>query len=161
MPVSKDQKITRYGTQDGHQPTYQPMKASVSIYAGTIALTDSTGYAKTAASPTSNDTCWGLYNGLADGTPTASSPIVNGTVAGGIMIGIDTGTFYLASGLSSDAITQANVGAACYVVDEVTVGLTSNANTRPVAGRIAGIGLAQYAGLVAVTMGNDTSTGSP
>jgi len=160
MAVTKDQLIYRYGTKDGHQSTYQPIAASQTIYNGTIALTAS-GYAKSAASVASTDTCWGLFNGLLDGTPTTSSPIVTGTTNGSHTIGIDTGTFWLTPGSSGDALTQADVGATVYVIDEVTVGKTDGGGSRPVAGVLAEIGKAQYAGLVAVTLGNSQSTGSP
>jgi hypothetical protein len=160
MAVTKDVKTIRYGTQDGHQPTAQPMAASVSIYAGTIAVTRA-GYAQPAHTPTNADICWGIYNGLNNGSPTVSTPITNGTTAGDIVIGIDTGTFWLTPGTSSDALTQADVGATVYVVDEVTVGKTDGSNTRPVAGKLAAIGTGQYAAFVAVTLGSDQSTGSP
>lgn len=161
MAVTKDQKVIRFGTEDGHQPTYQPMKANASVYAGTIALTDSTGYAKAATSPASTDTCWGLYNGLVNGTPTTATPVANGTVTGNVLIGIDTGSFYLTPGTAGDALTQANAGVTCYVIDEVTVGATSNGNTRPVAGKFISVGTGQYTGLVAVLLGSNQTTGSP
>jgi hypothetical protein len=161
MAVTKDQKTIRYGTQDGHQPTYQPMKANEAIYAGTIAVTKA-GYAISAKTGlATTDICWGLYNGLINGSPAVSTPITAGTTNGDTLIGIDTGTFYLQNGTNSDAFTQADVGATAYVVDEVTVGKTDGSAARPVAGKVANIGSGQYAGLIAVTLGNNTSTGSP
>jgi hypothetical protein len=161
MAQTKDALTLRYGTKDGHQNLYQPLAASVSIYSGTIALTNASGLAHPATSVATTDTCWGLFNGLFNGTPTVSTPIVEGTTAGVDTIGIDTGTFWLTPGISGDAITQANVGQLCYVIDEVTVGATSGGGTRPVAGRVIQIGLAQYSGYVAVLLGNNQSTGSP
>lgn len=160
MAVTKDQKTIRYGTPDGHQPTAQPVKAAAQLYAGTIALTAS-GYAKSAATVASTDICWGLYNGLLNGTPTTSTPITGGSTDGAVVVGIDTGSFYLQNGTNSDAITQADVGALCYVIDEVTVGKTNGSSSRPVAGRIMSIGTAQYAGMIAVLLGNNQTTGSP
>jgi hypothetical protein len=160
MAVTKDQKTIRYGTPDGHQPTSQPMAANAEIYAGTIAVTRS-GYAQPAHTPTNADICWGLYNGLKDGVPTVSTPITAGTTNGDTIIGIDTGTFWLTPGTNSDALTQADVGATVYVVDEITVGKTDGSNTRPIAGKLAEIGTGQYTGKVAVTLGSDQSTGSP
>lgn len=161
MAVTHDQHMLRYGTKDGHQNIYQPLKGSVSIYSGTIALTDNNGFAHPATSVASTDTCWGMFNGLFNGTPTTSSPIVEGTTSGVDTIGIDTGTFWLTPGTAGDAIVQANVGSLCYVIDEVTVGLTSNANTRPVAGRVIQIGTGAYSSYVAVLLGDNQSTGSP
>lgn len=160
MAVTKDQKTIRYGTSDGHQPTAQPMTANAEIYAGTIALTRS-GYAVPAHTPQATDICWGLYNGLKNGSPAVSTPITAGTTNGDTVIGIDTGTFYLTSGSNSDALTQADVGATVYVIDEVTVGKTDGGASRPVAGKLAAIGSGQWSAFVAVTLGNDQSTGSP
>ena len=161
MAQTKDALTLRYGTKDGHQNTYQPMAASVSIYSGTIALTNASGLAHPATSVATTDTCWGLFNGLLNGTPTVSTPIVEGTTAGVDTIGIDTGSFWLTPGTSGDALTQADVGNVVYVIDEVTVGKTSGGATRPVAGRLVAIGLAQYSGYVAVLLGNAQTTGSP
>lgn len=161
MAVTKDQKIIRYGTPDGHQPTAQPMKANVSIYAGTIALTDSTGYAVPATSTATTQKCWGVYNGLVNGSPHVSAPITAGSTNGDTIIGIDTGTFWLTPGTNSDALTQADIGAVVYVIDEVTVGKTDGSSSRPIAGRLAEIGTAQYTGYVAVTLGIASNTGSP
>lgn len=161
MAVTKDQKTIRYGTSDGHQPTAQPMKANAACYAGTIALTDSTGYAVPATSVATTQKCWGLYNGLKNGSPAVSTPITAGTTNGDTIIGIDTGTFFLTPGTSSDALTQADVGAVVYVIDEVTVGKTDGGSARPIAGRLAAIGSGQYTGLVAVTLGIASNTGSP
>jgi hypothetical protein len=161
MAVTKDQKIIRYGTYDGHQSTSQPMKANAACYAGTIALTDSTGYVKSSATVAATDKCWGIINGLKDGSPHVTTPITAGTTNGDTVIGIDTGTFFLTPGLTTDALTQADIGAVVYVIDEVTVGKTDGSASRPIAGRLAEIGTGQYAGLVAVTLGIASNTGSP
>ncbi len=151
-----DVKIQRYGVPEGNVRVSQPMSANAAVYQGTIALTRG-GYAVPAITPDANDVCWGVYNGIVDSALTASTPITNTAVAGTKRAGIDAGTFYFASSTGSDAITQKDVGATVYVVDEVTVGLQSA--SRPKAGIVAEIGVAQYAGLVAVTMGNAQSTG--
>lgn len=164
MAITVDRNIIRYGTPDGAQSIAQPAGSSVTVYRGHIALTDSNGLVKAATTPTSNDTCWGLINGYLNSQQAitqANAGIVSGTTSGVDYIGIDTGSFYLANGTGSDAIAQANVGATCYVLDEITVGATSGSSTRPVAGRIEAIGTGQYAGLIAVKMGNNQSSGSP
>lgn len=153
---TKDSKILRYGVPEGNVRLSQPMSANAACYQGTIALTRG-GYAVPAITPDANDVCWGVYNGIKNSINTTSTPITEGAVAGTTRIGIDAGTFYFASSTGADAITQKDVGATVYVVDEVTVGLQSA--SRPKAGIVAEIGVAQYAGLVAVTMGNAQSTG--
>ena len=152
-----DVKIIRYGVPEGNVRVSQPMSANAAVYQGTIALTRG-GYAVPAISPIAVDLCWGVYNGIEDSQLAVSTPITNTAVAGTKRAGIDTGTFYFASSTGADAITQANVGATVYVVDEVTVGLVQS--TRPVAGVVAEIGAGQYAGLVAVIMGSAQSTGA-
>lgn len=160
MAVTTDVPIYRWGTQDGHQPTAQPQKASSSIYAGTIAVTQS-GYAKDAgSSAASTDVVWGIYNGQYDSQPHFTSPMAGGTSDGLHVVGIDQGSFLLASATGPDAITQANVGSVCYVYDNVTVALTNSTGSRAVAGTIVGVSAigasgtnAIYTGKVAVRMG--------
>lgn len=159
--MTTDAKIIRYGTQDGHQPTSQPIESTVSLYVGRVAVTRA-GYlidADTAVQST--DTCWGMLNGIIDSAPTTTSPMSGGTTHGLHIAGIDTGSFYLTSGADADALTQADVGATVYLIDGLHVGKTDGSATRPPAGKLAEIGQGQYSGLVAVTIGNNTSTGSP
>lgn len=49
------------------------------------------------------------------------------------------GVFYLTNSSSTDAITDADIGRFCYVVDDNTVARTSNGGARPVAGVVAGV----------------------
>lgn len=153
---TKDSKIQPYGVPEGNTRLSQPMSANAAVYQGTIALTRG-GYAIPAITVDANDVCWGVYNGIVDSINTVSTPITNTATAGAKWAGIDAGTFYFASSTGADAIAQKDVGATVYVVDEVTVGL--QAASRPKAGIVAAIGVGQYAGLVAVTMGNAQSTG--
>lgn len=161
MSTTKDLKIIRYGTQDGHQPTSQPIESSVSLYAGQMAITRSGYLIQPDTAVQSTDIVWGMLNGIIDSAPTVSSPMAGGTTHGLHVAGIDTGSFWLTPGTNSDALTQADVGATVYAIDGNTVGKTDGSNARPQAGKLAEIGTGQYTGLVAVTIGNNTSTGSP
>ncbi len=164
MAVTNDVPIYRYGTPDGHQPQSLPEKASASIYAGTIAVTQS-GYAKDAgSSPASTDICWGLYDGTYDSQPHFTSPMAGGTTDGLHQVGVVQGTFLLASATGPDAIAAANIGSACYIYDNVTVALTNSTGSRAVAGTVmavygtsGSVGVtgsnAIYAGKVAVRLG--------
>ena len=157
MATTKDVKIIQYGTPDGHQPTFQPLTSAVSLYAGTVAVSRSGYLINPDTSVTSADYVWGIVNGIVDANPAVSSPIV-GAAANVTNVGISTGTFYLTPGTAGDALTQADVGKTVYLIDAVTVGKTGA--SRPVAGVLASIGTAQYTGLVAVTLGNNQSTGA-
>lgn len=157
MAVTTDVPIYRWGTNDGHQSTALPEKASASIYAGTIAVTQS-GMAKDAgSSAASTDLVWGIYNGIYDSQPHFVSPMAGGTTDGLHAVGVDQGTFLLASATGPDAIAAANVGSACYVYDNVTVALTNSTGSRAVAGTI----MAVYgtAGMVGVTGSNAIYSG--
>ncbi len=52
---------------------------------------------------------------------------------------IQSGAEWVANSTSTDLIAQANVGAVCYLVDDQTVALTSNGNTRSPAGIIMAV----------------------
>jgi hypothetical protein len=142
MAVTTDQKIIQYEQEGVQLPdTEQPATAATQFYRGTIALLRS-GYCVEATSPTSTDICLGLYNdvGVASNLAVQGPGFLSPTGADGqVNMRIRRGTFYLASSTGGDAITQANVGAACYVYNEITVALTSGSSTRPQAGIIRNI----------------------
>ena len=161
MSTTQDLNILRYGESTGHQPQSQPIQSAVSLYIGQVAVTRAGYLIQPDTAVQSTDTCWGLINGIVDSQETVSSPIAGGTAHGLHFAGIDTGSFYLSSGSSGDALTQADVGATVYLIDGNTVGKTDGSATRPPAGKLASIGVGQYAGLVAVTIGNNQTTGSP
>ena len=160
MSTTKDLLTPRYGTQDGHQPTAQPVQSAVSLYIGQVAVTRAGYLIQPDTAVQSTDICWGIVNGLVDSQETVSSPIAGGTAAGLHIAGIDTGTFFLTPGTSSDALTQADVGATVYLIDGNTAGKTDGGAARPPVGKLAAIGEGPYSGLVAVTIGNNASTGS-
>lgn len=160
MATTHDLKIIRYGTEDGHQPTAQPLTSSVSVYAGTLAVTHNGYLINPDSGVATGDYCWGVINGIVDSNPAVSSPIT-GVASNGTVCGISTGTFFFACGSGADAFTQADVGKTAYVIDAATVGKTNGGGTRPVAGIVASIGVAQYTGLIAVELGSNESTGSP
>lgn len=165
--LTADVKIIRYGTPgNSTQPTNQGLTANVTVYRGSIATTRS-GYLVPATSPQSTDIVWGLISDVGPGFVDSGPGITGGTTNGGVTVEIETGSFFLAAGTGSDAITQANVGATCYVINETTVGLTNGSNTRPVAGTILGVGANLGAsvpinGLIAVKVGSALgTTGGP
>lgn len=157
--LTTDQKIVRYGTADGHQPGVQPQKSNTNIYAGTVAVTRGGYLIDPMTSVQSTDVVWGMINGEQDGAPHIVAPMAGGTVDGTHQLDFDTGSFYLLPGTAGDALAQADVGSTVYLIDGITVGKTDGGAARPKAGVLEAIGSGQYAGFVAVRLGNNQSTG--
>ena len=167
MALTADVKTIRFGSPgNSTQPMNFGLTASATVYRGSIATTRA-GYLVAASSPQSTDTTWGIIDKAGAGTADINPGIVGGTTNGSVTVEIATGSFFLANGTGADAITQANVGSLVYVINETTVGLTSNGNTRPVAGTCEGLASALAANLnlgtmVAVKVGNASgTTGGP
>jgi hypothetical protein len=159
MALTADIQTVRYGTPgNASQPAYPgPLGASVTVYGGSICLTDSSGNVKNASSPASTDICWGLVHAQ---TKNATASAWNSPLDTlGNPFQVDTGSFYVAAGTGSDALTQSSIGKTVYVIDEQTVGATSNGNTRPVAGVLVNIDTTQGGGY-AVHFGSSQSTGA-
>lgn len=157
--LTTDQKIIRYGTADGHQPGVQPQKSNTNIYAGIVAVTRGGYMIDPMAAVQNTDVVWGMINGEQDGAPHVVAPMEGGAVDGTHQLDFDTGSFYLTPGTSGDALAQSDVGSDVYLIDGLTVGKTDGGGTRPKAGKLEALGVAQYAGFVAVRLGNNASTG--
>jgi hypothetical protein len=102
-----------------------PIAAGAKCFAGGIAVLDAAGNVKPAVTATGLIAV-GRFNKYADNT--------NGA-AGALLAEIESGVFRY-DNLAADAITQAEVGDLCYLVDDQTVAKTSGTNTRSVAGRV-------------------------
>jgi hypothetical protein len=103
-----------------------PVKGSTKIYAGALVAVDASGYVK------------GGVTALAlIGLGRAEAQVDNSAGAdGALTIRVRPGTFRYDNSLSTDAITSANVGALCYIVDDHTVALTDGGGTRSRAGTV-------------------------
>jgi hypothetical protein len=135
MALSADIKTVRYGTPDGHQVLNRGLASNQTVYRGSVALQDaSTGRLKSAASPGSTDIVLGIVAQGGPGVVDSGAGIVNGSTAGATTVDIDTGTFILASGTGADALSLTTNSKTVYLIDESTVGATSNGAARPVAG---------------------------
>ena len=158
MAVTKDQHIVRYGVGgNADQPFNQPIGANVTVYRGTIALTDgTTGYLKNPdTAVASTDVCWGLIQQCGPESVDTGPGIANtSSVSGVVTADITPGTFFLAC---DTTLTQANIGAQLYVKDAITVSLTSTG--RPKAGYLVSIDTTQTQapGPYAVQMGTGIS----
>lgn len=168
MALTQDVKTFRFGSPgNSTQPMNFGLTAAVTVYRGSIAITRS-GYIANASSPQSTDTTWGLIDKAGAGTSDIGPGIVGGTTNGSVTVEIATGSFFLQNGTGADALTQANVGALVYVINETTMGATNGSNTRPVGGTFEGLASVlaanrpDLAGMIAVKVGNASgTTGGP
>ena len=168
MALTADVRTIRYGSPgNSTQPTTVGITANATVYRGSIA-TSRSGYLVAASAPQSTDLCQGIvtgYDEAACGTNIDGAPgITGGSTNGAVRALVDTGSFWLSQGTGADAMTDANLYATVYVINETTVGLTSGSGTRPVAGQLikASDPLNVLSGLVAVKLGPVAgSTGAP
>lgn len=106
-----------------------PVAAATTLYAGALAALDASGNAVPATATIAQRTR-GVVQVRADNSAGA---------AGDIRAEIWRGTYRLGNSAGADLITVADIGAACYVVDDETVAKTDAAGTRPVAGTIRNV----------------------
>ena len=115
-------KNTNTPSRAGHSRGYG-MSASTRAYAGTMAV---------------------LNGGFVEPATTATSLIAVGVFAaeydnsagadGDLVATVERGIWRFANSTSTDAITTAEIGKACYVVDDLTVAKTDGSSARSVAG---------------------------
>lgn len=104
-----------------------PLQTGVTLYPGAMVGLDSSGYG--IAGSTSALRIVGVY---LDGTTVTTTGS-----AGATTVRVRQGAFKLANSSSTDAITIADVGRPCYLVDDQTVARTSSRGARPFAGIVA------------------------
>lgn len=114
-------------SRDGSLYVY-PVAASVTCYAGGIAVLDSAGNVKPAVTATGL-TAVGRF----------ASRITNGATAAAVKAEVEPGIFRFENSAETDAITKAEIGDDCYLVDDQTVAKTSATNTRSVAGKVVDV----------------------
>jgi hypothetical protein len=114
-------------TRDGDVFSY-PM-AVAKIYAGSLVMLNASGNATPGATATGQ---------IAVGR--AREQVDNsGGSAADLNIEVEQGIFRWANSASTDAITKAEIGDLCYIVDDQTVAKTNGTNTRSVAGTIVDV----------------------
>jgi hypothetical protein len=169
MSLTSDVRKIRYGSPIDHQPIEYAVGKGASgqtLYRGSVAaisggVTVTAGYLKNMATPGSGDIVVGLIDGYGPSCGQANTgPGIGGTTlntADGVLTAnVVTGTWLLAAGSGSDALTITNLQKPVYLIDEVTVGATSNGNTRPVAGLLVQVPATDASiptGFVAVSLG--------
>lgn len=114
-------------TREG-QMRYDAVAAAVKIFAGSIVMRNASGFLTKGATATG---CFGVGRAEETVDNTAGA-------AGAVSLTYRAGQFAFAN-LAGDAITQADVGKVCYIVDDQTVARTSATNTRSPAGIVEGI----------------------
>lgn len=107
----------------------QPVAAATMIYGGHMVALNASGQA-VPASATAALTVVGVSDEYADNT--AGN-------AGDVQVIVRRHKVWSFANSSADAVTQAMVGKACYVVDSTTVAGSSNADARPVAGTVVAV----------------------
>jgi len=114
--------------RDGH--FYElPVATGVKLFAGALAAVDSSG------NVTKGQTATGL-KGLGRVERTADNSAGD---AGDILARVESSIFRWANSSAGDAITAADVGVVCYIVDDQTVAKTNGSSTRSPAGLIVDV----------------------
>ena len=106
-----------------------PIAASTEIFGGHIVAGNAAGFAVLATAVAAQVTL-GVSDGYADNSA--------GT-AGDTVALVRRGKSWFFANLGGDAVTQADIGKACFVADSQTVAKTSNSDVRPVAGKVLGV----------------------
>lgn len=127
--LSADRQTTRAGFAAVIEDLDLPAGVDI-VYRGGMVGKDASGNA-VAASSTLAQRVMGVAKGTVDNS--AGS-------AGDKRVAILRGAFYMTNGSSADALTAADIGEPCFVIDDQTVGRTSGtAGTRQVAGRVLNV----------------------
>lgn len=118
-------------TADRNTPTRSgkdfvfPLNAAKKAYAGAIAVLN--GAYVEPGTTALNLRAAGIFQETVDNSAGA---------AGAVSVKVARGVYRLGNSSAGDAITLADVGNDCYVVDDQTVAKTNGGNTRSVAGKV-------------------------
>lgn len=114
----------------GDEHLVLPVAASVTCYQGGIAAVIASGTGAGNVTPGATAT-------TLRGVGVFEETVTNGATAGAVSAKVRRGVFGpFANSGSTDAITNADIGADCYIVDDQTVAKTNGSNTRSVAGKV-------------------------
>lgn len=107
----------------------RPVAAGVTIHQGALVALNAAGLVTPGA------TAVGL---TADGMAVETADNADGA-ASAIAVEVEKGVFRFANSAAGDAITAAEIGDDCYIVDDQTVAKTDGGATRSKAGKIADV----------------------
>lgn len=124
--ISTAKARTRVGQPPPIGPVSLKIKGSTKIVAGALVEKDTSGYAVNAATNATGKTI-GVAQETYDNTSGS-----DGDITGDFM----PGCWCFANSSAGDAITIADIGKDCYVVDNNTVAKTDNSAARHIAGRV-------------------------
>ena len=113
--------------QDGELVSV-PVATAVTIYAGALVAANATGFATPGALSTTL-----TYLGRAE------EKVVNAGADGAKSVLVRRGKAFKFKNSGADAVTQAEMGKPCYIVDDETVAKTNGNGTRSVAGTVMAI----------------------
>ena len=110
-----------------------PVAAAAKIYAGALVaiITSSTGVGNATKGAVAT-TLRGVGVAVEQADNTAGA-------AGDIRVKVRRGTWLFANSASTDAITLAEIGTDCFIVDDATVAKTNGTSTRSVAGKVVDV----------------------
>jgi hypothetical protein len=106
----------------------EPVAATVKIWAGSLIMRNAAGYLTKGATATG---CVGVGR--------AARTVDNTGAAGAATVEYLSGSFLFANSAAGDLITIADIGKACFVVDDQTVAKTDGTGTRSPAGIVEGV----------------------
>lgn len=109
-------------------PTGYDVAANVTIYPGAIVMKNAAGDATPGAAATGQ---------IALGR--AETLVTNGATPGAVKISVRHGVFQYENSSAGDAITKADIGADCFIVDDQTVAKTNGSSTRSRCGKIMAV----------------------
>ncbi len=127
--LSKARDTVRMGEAAIVEFVSHPVAATTKIFNGSLVALDASGNAVPASTSTSLTAV-----GRAESTVDNS-----GGSAGDQVVRVRQGTFRFANSADADAITQAEVGKPCYLVDDQTVAKTTDEASRSGAGVVVAI----------------------
>lgn len=102
-----------------------PVKASTTIFAGSLVCLDASGWAVPGATATTL---------VAVGR--AEQKVANSGANGALNVRVRRGVYRFGNSTSTDLIARTEIGKDCYIVDDQTVAKTNGSTTRSVAGKV-------------------------
>lgn len=126
MPLTQDSNRPR---RDGEQYEF-PVAAGAVCFTGGIAVFAGSATAVQPATTALNLRVAGVFEERANNT---------GGAAGAITAKVRRGVFRFRNSAAADAITLADVGNSCFIVDDETVARTNGSNTRSAAGVVRAV----------------------
>lgn len=114
--------------RQGENASYD-VAASVTCRGGGIAVLDASGNVKPGVTATGL-ICVGAFTATVDNSAGA---------AAAVKVPVEAGVFRFGNSAAGDAITKAEIGDTCYIVDDQTVAKTDGTGTRSAAGKIVDV----------------------